>query len=135
MADFDFSALLADPNFQSLLAGTGARLDPEGAGGAIGQSALQMIQGKAAQKATGDAEAKRQKFNEQILALLGGLTPKEMPGPTSVKMGPGQMTVDMTPPGGGAETPGGPLGPATTSGGGVATPGQTPKLSDILPFF
>ena len=45
------SKLFADPNFQSLLAGTGAALDPNGVGGAMGKATLGMIQSKQMGKA------------------------------------------------------------------------------------
>ena len=141
---FDIRALFSDPNFQSFLAGTGAGLDPQGVGGAIGVPAQQMIQSKAAQKATAAGASKQDKFMQQLVQLLGGLTPKETPGPTSVKMGPGQMSIDLTPPGGAGGFGAAPFGAdpfgIRAAGGGEGgfqpTPQERrmPQISDIIPF-
>lgn len=53
MAAFDF---LRDPNFQNLLAGIGAELDPEGIGGAIGRPAQQFNRSRQFQKLFGSKE-------------------------------------------------------------------------------
>uniref|UniRef100_A0A6M3XN83 Uncharacterized protein n=1 Tax=viral metagenome TaxID=1070528 RepID=A0A6M3XN83_9ZZZZ len=132
---FDIRALISDPNFQSFLAGTGAGLDPQGVGGAIGVPAQQMIQSKAAQKATAAGASRQEKFMQQLIQLLGGLTPKEMPGPTSVKMGPGQMSIDLTPPSGAGGFGAAPVSPEA-GGGFQPTPQERrmPQISDIIPF-
>lgn len=122
--------LFQDRNFLSMLAGTGARLGAGGAGEAIGVPTQQWIQSLATQEAVGKADAEKQKFNEQLLAILGGLTPKEMAGPTSMKIGPDKMTLDITTP----------SGVATANVGGETTTPTTPSpgkfdIRSILPFL
>ena len=62
------NSLLNDPNFQSFLAGTGAGLDPEGVGGAIGNAAKGMIQNRQ----MGKAMEKQDKRWKNLMELLGG---------------------------------------------------------------
>lgn len=50
--------LFADPNFQSFLAGTGAALDPDGVGGAVGKATQGMIQNKQMGKAMEKQDAR-----------------------------------------------------------------------------
>ena len=52
------AGLLADPNIQSLMAGVGANLDPEGVGGAIGKPTQAMIQNKQMGKAMEKQDAR-----------------------------------------------------------------------------
>jgi hypothetical protein len=117
----DINALFADRNFQNLLAGIGSSFGRGGAGEAIGQPVIQMNQAKAAQEAT----TKQNKTLQDLLAAFAGkATPAEMPGPTSLKVGPdGKVTMDMTL-------------PSDEAAGGVPTAKDVQgKLSDILPFF
>ena len=81
--------LLADPNFQNFLAGTGAALDPEGVGGALGKATQGMIQNKQMGKAMEKQDAR---WNALIEAMAGGkvgkATLKEDPkGGTTVTLG------------------------------------------------
>lgn len=48
---FSFTNLFSDPNFINMLAGIGAEMDPEGAGGILGRAAIGLNKAKAAQKA------------------------------------------------------------------------------------
>ena len=135
-----FGELMQDRNFLSMLAGMGTRFGRGGAGEAIGVPTQQLIQSLATQEAVGKQEAEKKKFNEQLIAILGGLTPKDMPGPTSMKIGADNMTLDITPPTAGA--------PAGVAGAGVAagpvvdvapekvktTPAGRLDMSSILPF-
>lgn len=137
----DFGALFNDRNFLNMLAGTGAGLDPEGVGGAVGKATQQYIRSLATQEAVAKEDAEKKRFNEQLLAILGGLTPKEMAGPTSMKIGPDKMTLDITRPGaiGGGAVAGGEtnIGSQLTTSPGPTLP-KSPtgyNLSDILPFF
>ena len=52
------AGLLADPNIQSLMAGVGANLVPEGVGGAIGKPTQAMIQNKQMGKAMEKQDAR-----------------------------------------------------------------------------
>lgn len=121
--EFNFADLTKDRNFLSMLAGIGTRLDPGGAGGAIGAPTQSLIQSMAAQEAAGKQEARRTKFDEAIQSLLGGLTPQDQPGPTGFKATGDKLTIDVTPPGapGVAAALGGPgiapTAPATPKGG------------------
>ena len=63
------SKLFADPGFQSVLAGTGAALDPKGVGGALGNATLGMIQSKQMGKATAKQD---QRWTALIEALGSG---------------------------------------------------------------
>ena len=63
------SKLFADPGFQSLLAGTGAALDPKGVGGALGNATLGMIQSKQMGKAVAKQD---QRWTALIEALGSG---------------------------------------------------------------
>ncbi len=80
-----FAALLADPNFQGLLAGVGARLDPKGVGGALGGSTQQYLNQQALQRAAADKEKKQDKRHAELLAAFGGnATPPGADGITSL---------------------------------------------------
>lgn len=122
--------ILADPNFQSLLAGIGARLDPEGVGGALGGATTQFIQSRAAQNAVTKQDEQRQTSNDLAVAMmlpegeqktfflnramnrLGGLTPKGQPGVTGLTMGPdGSATLKMDLPGQQPAQPNAPMNP------------------------
>ena len=130
-----FSDLAKDRNFLSLLAGIGTGLDPEGVGGAIGKPTIGYLQSKAAQEATAKSTGQRQKFNEMLIKMLGGMTPKDQEGLTSLKAGPDNVTLDITTPGGQQAVEGATATPAAPT----ATP-ATPEaaginLSDIIPFL
>lgn len=128
--------LFSDRNFLSLLAGTGARLGAGGAGEAIGVPTQQFIQGLAAQEVAAKQEKRRSEFDQMLkqavraLAGEGGLTPKEVPGPTSVKQTPTGMSIDITTP----VSPG-----AGIAGGASAAPteqeGTESEATSLLPFF
>jgi shikimate 5-dehydrogenase len=118
MADFSFGQLLSDPNFQNLLAGTGARLGAGGAGEAIGLPAQQLIQSQASQKALAEQNKKRDDFMQQLLQALGGFTPKGQPGLESMTVGPEKTSVDIINP----------------MGSALKTPREALSLTDIAPF-
>jgi hypothetical protein len=137
MADgFSLENLLSDRNFLSLLAGAGSRFGAGGAGEAIGVPTQQMIQSLASQEAVASQEKKREEFNKQLLAILGGLTPKEMPGPTGLKVGPDKVTLDITRPSGTVAGQPGQVG-AAQAGQTALGPEKEFKLSDlgVIPFF
>jgi hypothetical protein len=86
--------LFADKNFQLLLANMGRQMDPEGAGGIIGNAAANMIKSKAAQ------EAGEQLLNEPdtagVTKKLGQPTPKGTPGLNSVtRKTNGSLDIDI----------------------------------------
>ncbi len=75
--------LFTNPDFQSLLAGIGARLDPKGAGGALGGAAQQYLNQQALQKTAARTQTIQDRRHADILAALdrvGGITPKGQPG-------------------------------------------------------
>jgi hypothetical protein len=84
---------LRDRNFQNLLAGIGAGISPQGAGGAIGNALIAYNRGLAAQQTAAAGEKQRDAANEKNRTLLGTLlggepdlskiTPKGQPGITS----------------------------------------------------
>lgn len=114
---FDLSKLLSDPNVQSIMAGIGARLDPEGVGGALGTATQQFVQAQASQKALAGQEKGRMGQSSLLAASMMppgpekdalmkrgiemlGLTPPGTPGLSGVKMGPkGQIITEFDPPG------------------------------------
>ena len=126
MADFNLTELFGNRNFQNLLAGIGTNLDPYGAGGAIGRPTQQLIKNLAAQEAT----AKQQEFATQLAKMLGGITPKEEEGLTSMTMKPGSVALDITPPG----VAGGAMGSEEPTGA-LETGGVRGKGSSLLPFW
>ena len=89
--------LTKDRNFLSLLAGMGSRFGAGGVGEMIGVPTLQNIQSMAAQEALAKGEAERGKWNKALFDLLrGGFTSKDQPGPTSMKIGPDNITLDIS---------------------------------------
>jgi hypothetical protein len=72
--------LLADPNIQSLMAGIGAGLAPEGVGGAVGKATQGMIQNKQMGKAMEKQDAR---WTALIEAMAGGKV-----GSASIKTDP-----------------------------------------------
>lgn len=74
------AGLLADPNIQSLMAGVGANLDPDGVGGAVGKPVQGMIQNKQMGKAMEKQDAR---WNALIEAMAGGKV-----GSASIKTDP-----------------------------------------------
>lgn len=159
---FNLQKLLADPNVQNLLAGVGTRLDPEGAGGALGGATTQLVQSRAAQTALAGQERQRSASNllqlaatapepeqaayyrNKAIEMLGDFTPKGQPGVTAVKMGPaGELNFSIDPPGLQPLNQQGPVSsetPAATTGATTSTPTsvapQRPRtnLSNIVPF-
>ena len=79
-----FTKLLADPNFQSLLAGVGARLDPQGVGGALGGATQAYLNQKSLQKTAAHTQGIQEKRHAELLAALArGHTPAGVEGRTS----------------------------------------------------
>src|SRR5437660_3028766 len=83
--------LFQDPNFLSLLAGIGSRLDQYGVGGAIGGGTQEAIRAQASQRAAGSLEQKQNTADQQnaehrkaLLDHLGGLTHPQAAGPTKM---------------------------------------------------
>lgn len=77
--------LFANPQFLSLLAGIGARLDPQGVGGALGGAAQEYIKGKAALSSAQDIQARQDRRRADLMRALGEgyHTPREVQGPTT----------------------------------------------------
>ena len=71
------SALFSNPDFISLLAGIGQRLDPQGVGGALGGAAIDYQKAKAGQ------EAAKALVARNTPPTRSPLTPAGVPGPTS----------------------------------------------------
>jgi len=93
---WSFTSMLADPNFQLLLANMGKAADPEGVGGVIGGAAANMISSKAAQTAVEKRDAARQAQIKQLIELHGGLTAPDKPGLNSIKATPaGSLAFDL----------------------------------------
>lgn len=141
------TGLLADPNFQNLLAGIGTKLDPEGVGGALGTPTTALIKSLAAQKALGKSENKRDAYNKQLLDVLSGMTPKGTPGLSSATVSPGGIKLDIETGDVGGELGGGfiaPTSPRTTAPAQNTTPiaptsanpsaSRRTRLSDLFPF-
>lgn len=133
--------LFSNPNFQSLLAGIGAKLDPQGVGGALGTATQQYVQSLAAQKALAQQETARQQQRQDVQDLirahmrsLGGITPPGEGGLNSVKIGPDKIMYDFQLP----PLPNlGPTTPTPTPASPTpATAGapSTLRPSDIIPF-
>ena len=76
--------LFRNPQFQSLLAGIGARLDPQGVGGALGGATQEYIKSKAALSSATDIQEQANRRHRQLMAaLVSRHTPAGAPGPTS----------------------------------------------------
>lgn len=90
---FNFWDMLADDNFQLLLANMGAAAVPEGyAGNVIGKAAANMIRSKAAQRVG------EQQLNEdgEVTRKLGPLTPKGTTGPNKIsRKSNGSLDIDV----------------------------------------
>lgn len=88
------AGLLADPNIQSLMAGVGANLDPDGVGGAVGKPVQGMIQNKQMGKAMEKQDAR---WTALIDAMAGGKVGKA----TIKEDGKGGTTMTLGAPEGG----------------------------------
>ena len=99
------AGLLADPNIQSLMAGVGANLDPDGVGGAVGKPVQGMIQNQQMGKAM---EKQDQRWTALIDAMAGGKV-----GSASIKTDPkGGTSVSLKAPESGLGTLSQPMQPA-----------------------
>lgn len=87
-------AMFADPNFVNFLAGTGAALDPDGVGGAVGKATQAVVQNKQMGKAMAKQDARWQSLIE---AMAGGKVGKA----TLKEDGKGGTTVTLGAPEGG----------------------------------
>ena len=86
---FSVAKLFNDPNFVNLLAGIGAKLDPQGVGGALGTSTIAFNQAKAAQAAGAKTianNARLMRSYEKVATRLGGMTPPGVEGATSLRV-------------------------------------------------
>jgi len=141
--------LLANRDFQSLLAGVGARLDPKGPGGALGlatQQYLGMLGAREQAQKQADAQNAQTKLVIDALAKHGGFTPRDTPGVTSAQATPdGGVKLDITPPVAPAGATGGvapvapvaPTAPVTPTGA-VAPTGAVDSqraIGALLPFY
>ena len=63
--------LFGDPNFINFLAGTGAGLDPNGVGGAVGKATQGMVQNQQMGKAMEKQDKRMQAFIEARKAMAG----------------------------------------------------------------
>ena len=64
----NWTDMFNDPNFINFLAGTGARMDPEGVGGALGGATQEWVQGQQ----MGKAMEKQGDLMERLLEALAG---------------------------------------------------------------
>ena len=64
------STLLANPAFQGLLGGVGARLDPQGVGGALGGALQTYLNQQALQKVAATTQQRQDKRHDELLAAL-----------------------------------------------------------------
>ena len=80
--------LFGDPNFISFLAGTGAALDPNGVGGAVGKATQSMVQNQQMGKAMEKQDKRWSAFIEAMgKGQVGSVSIKEDPkGGTSISM-------------------------------------------------
>ena len=86
----NWTDMFNDPNFINFLAGTGARMDPEGVGGALGGATQEWVQGEQAGKA---ATAQRDEQREMFALLV-----EAMKGKNKVKIDrDGGISIDPTP--------------------------------------
>jgi hypothetical protein len=134
---FNVATLLTNRNFLNLLAGVGADLDPEGAGGALGRATIALNKGLAAQEAKEQADARIDAYNQQALAFLareGGFTPQGQRGVPLFKANPdGSFRVDLN-----LADANSPLVPVTlppqaTSETQTSTPAQTAAPTTTAP--
>ena len=89
--------LLEDRNFQNMLAGVGAGLDPQGIGGVVGNASIMMNKANAAKETVLKDEAKRKDFLSQLREIIGGgMTAKELPGLTSANITGNEVTLKGT---------------------------------------
>ncbi len=79
-----FAALFSNPQFLSLLAGAGAKLDPQGVGGALGGATQNILNQQALQKTAARTEDLQNKRHAEILAAFARMhTPAGAEGPTA----------------------------------------------------
>lgn len=98
---FDVQKILANRNFTNLLAGIGAKLDPNGVGGALGGATIAYNAAQASSERADTQEKTKNAQHEKLLQLLethGGPTPAGTPGLTGFKVGPkGNVIADIDP--------------------------------------
>lgn len=85
-----YQNILQNPYFIQALATAGESLDPEGPAGYLGRAAKSMVSSRQAARANELAitdDNKRYNELKDKLDLLGGITPKGMPGASGVSMG------------------------------------------------
>jgi len=70
---FDLMKTLGDAGFQNLLAGIGARLDPSGLGGALGQATVGYNQSRVAAQAADERNRKIDAYNKNMLDIYNRL--------------------------------------------------------------
>lgn len=83
-----FLDLLGDRNFQNLLAGFGARLDPEGVPGALGTSLIGYNKAVVGAERAARNEARQNTQTQMLQDIIDGfgeLTPSGTPGPTKIE--------------------------------------------------
>lgn len=85
---FSLGGLFGDPNFINFLAGTGAALDPDGVGGAVGKATQGMVQNQQMGKAMEKQDKRWSAFIEAMgKGQVGSVSIKEDPkGGTSISM-------------------------------------------------
>lgn len=106
----NITEIFQDANFQNLLAGAGARLDPSGIGGALGGATIALNKSFGAQQVAEKQGEANQREMKTAIDLLNAqrlnatppvgvpVTPPNEPGPTSIKANPdGTVTTTSTP--------------------------------------
>lgn len=88
IANTQTGGLFGDPNFINFLAGTGAALDPDGVGGAVGKATQGMVQNQQMGKAMEKQDKRWSAFIEAMgKGQVGSVSIKEDPkGGTSISM-------------------------------------------------
>src|SRR5712691_7535685 len=157
--------ILGNRNFLNLLGGIAAKLDPQGAGAALGGATIAYNQAQASsERADADAASRntQQELMTKILANHGGFTPAGTPGVTKLEAKDGGGVVAHIDPelaGGGytaqgaapasavapaaaPTTPVAPVAPTVAPNAGataVTEPtnatGVNTRISDIIPFY
>lgn len=114
--------LFGDKDFQSLLAGIGSRVDPEGPGAMIGEPTQQMIQSQAMAEAAEEQQAQAQDNLKMMILAFGGKIDYDEEGRIkSISSREGNQNLQQLASG---------LGPQQGTGGLGGLGPQTPQVGD-----
>lgn len=154
---FSLEKLLANENFLNMLAGIGAGLDPNGAGGAIGNALIAYNKSKVVERNLVNQSQAARAWDQKLIDQNGGLNPSTMQGVRSFKVNEdGSRTLIIDPPqslnqtipptsagqvsgSGQNSNPSSQINiPSQTNaiyGGGNPRQNVNPRLSDFGPFY